>query len=117
MTGGALCLLPHSSTPSSMLNAIQSKQLNALAFQPRHITALMQECSERLSEITTNIQYIASASAGLDVSLLTSLGDYFQNTKIIIYYALTEAPRAVCAINPINYLMKNVAPLVLLRLM
>ena len=99
-TGGTLFFVDHNCDGEKLIGVLRNYKIQGLPLQPRHVDMLLKTNPASFNKTDLKLEYISSASAGLPVAQILALADFIESSKIIIYYALTEAPRAVCVVNP-----------------
>jgi|GEM_PF-2307807 len=99
--GGHIILEQPTMDGQIILASAITYKVQILPLQPPHVAAVLKH-QDMLAKLKGQIQCFATASGNVRVADLELIAALLGDTRIVVYFALTEVPRAVACINPHN---------------
>ena len=100
LLGGGHIILQQPTTDGQLIltTALEHKA-QVLPLQPPHVQAILKD-HDRLAQLKGQIECFATASGNVRTADLELIAKLLGDIRLVVYFALTEVPRAVACINP-----------------
>ncbi|ASG24019.1 class I adenylate-forming enzyme family protein [Nitrospirillum viridazoti] len=96
-TGGVAFLADPAASGPTLVDQMLRHRIDALLLQPHHVKAMLDELVDAKH---SGVRYVGCGSGGLSMAESRALHRHFPAARQYLYYALSEAPRAVYVRDP-----------------